>query len=165
MQFSFNRAIFDLDGTVLCSKHRQLTCPDGTLNLSHWIENSTPEKVLKDSVLPIADIMRKSFNKNYETLVCTARVMGDVDFLLLKKHELNYHAILHRPEGCNTQDALLKEIQLRLYAQSRGISWKQFIAETIMFDDSASVLARMSEIGLKCFNAVEFNQILLRRAA
>jgi len=38
-----NITIFDLDGTIIDSSHRQATLPDGTLNLPAWIENSTPK--------------------------------------------------------------------------------------------------------------------------
>jgi hypothetical protein len=157
------RFIFDLDGTVLCSKHRQLTKPDGSLDLQHWVENSKPEKVLQDSILPIADIMRRAYKRNDEIVVCTARVMNDADFKLLQHHELHYHVILHRPEGCSTQDALLKEIQIRLYAQSIKYTWARFCKNTIMLDDSPSVIAKMQEIGLSCVDAAEYNQLLLTR--
>jgi hypothetical protein len=40
------RFIYDLDHTLLDSSHRQATLPNGDLDLAHWIENSTPEKVM-----------------------------------------------------------------------------------------------------------------------
>ena len=49
-----NISIFDLDGTIIDSSHRQATLPDGTLNLAHWFENATPEKIFEDKVLPLA---------------------------------------------------------------------------------------------------------------
>jgi len=56
-----NITIFDLDGTVLDSSHRQATKPDGTLDLAKWFENATPEKIFQDKVLPLAQQMRKRF--------------------------------------------------------------------------------------------------------
>ena len=54
LQMLKNISIFDMDGTIIDSSHRQATLPDGTLNLSAWIENATPAKIAKDVVLPLA---------------------------------------------------------------------------------------------------------------
>jgi FMN phosphatase YigB (HAD superfamily) len=51
--------IFDLDHTVIDSSHRQLTKADGSLDLAHWIENNTPEKIAADTELPLANHWRK----------------------------------------------------------------------------------------------------------
>jgi len=42
-----NITIFDLDGTVIDSSHRQATKPDGTLNLEHWFEMQRQKKSFK----------------------------------------------------------------------------------------------------------------------
>ena len=47
--------IFDLDGTTIDSSHRQNTLPDGSLNLDAWVRNNTPEKIARDSLLPMAE--------------------------------------------------------------------------------------------------------------
>jgi hypothetical protein len=49
--------IFDLDHTVIDSSHRQLTRADGSLDLDHWIENCTREKIYQDKLLPLAKLM------------------------------------------------------------------------------------------------------------
>ena len=54
------RFIFDLDHTVIDSSHRQATLPNGDLNLQHWRENATPEKIAQDSLLPLADEWKKA---------------------------------------------------------------------------------------------------------
>ena len=59
--------IFDLDGTVIDSSHRQNTRPDGSLDLAQWIENNTPEKILADSLLPLAEKMR-GVNREMDTV-------------------------------------------------------------------------------------------------
>lgn len=159
------RFIFDLDGTVIDSSHRKSTLPDGTLDLAHWVENSTPEKVAADSLLPCAETMRAAWNRGRQVYICTARVMAKADFLFLKTHGLNYHVILSRPEGCTMADAELKEIQLRLRAQTMGISWANFRRKAIMFDDAQSVLQRMNEIGIDCLDATEWNAALAARLA
>ena len=55
------RYIFDLDHTVIDSSHRQLTKADGSLDLAHWIANNTREKIMADSLLPLATQWRKAF--------------------------------------------------------------------------------------------------------
>ena len=74
-----NITIFDLDGTVIDSSHRQATLPDGTLNLAHWFENATPEKIFKDKILPLAQQIRKRSKAGDYTMICTARTLSDAD--------------------------------------------------------------------------------------
>ena len=75
-----NVTIFDLDGTCINSEHRQATLPDGTLDLAHWIENATPEKIFGDTLLPLAQEVNRRQKKGDFTIVCTARQMQDADF-------------------------------------------------------------------------------------
>ena len=74
--------IFDLDGTVIDSSHRQNTLPDGSLDLAHWVENNTPEKILSDSLLPLAEKMRSVRSATDTVAVITARVIGALILLL-----------------------------------------------------------------------------------
>ena len=79
-----NITIFDLDGTIIDSSHRQATLADGTLNLPAWIENSTPEKIFADTVLPLATQVRRRQKAGDYVMVCTARQMSDADFEFLQ---------------------------------------------------------------------------------
>jgi len=161
-----SRFIFDLDGTVLCSKHRQATLPDGTLDLAHWIENNRPHLIAKDSVLPCADTMREVWKRPANrVIICTARFVSRHDLNLLNRHNLNFHDMLSRPEGCTMRDADLKEIQLRLYAQRNSLTWARFCKSALMYDDSPTVLERMEAIGIQCINAVDWNDLLKRKKA
>ena len=54
-----NISIFDLDGTIIDSSHRQMVKSDGTLDLAKWFENATAEKIFADKVLPLAQQVRK----------------------------------------------------------------------------------------------------------
>ena len=80
--------IFDLDGTVIDSSHRQNTRPDGSLDLAHWIENNTVDKILADSLLPLAEKMREV--RSDTVAVITARVIQDADLAFLKRHNLKF---------------------------------------------------------------------------
>ena len=89
-----NITIFDLDGTCIDSTHRQATRPDGTLNLEHWIENATPEKIFGDSLLPLAQQINKRTKQGDFVIVCTARQMSDADFEFLMNEGINPHKII-----------------------------------------------------------------------
>lgn len=150
--------IYDLDGTLIDSSHRQLTLPDGSLDLDHWREHSTPEKVFNDSLLPLVSLFKKH-NRLHTTLFCTARVLSDADYDFLMHHGLMADYTLSRPGGCRTPDAVLKEIQLRLFAHDRGITWADFCSDAIMYDDNRNVLSHMMQNGLKVQDAVRLNRV------
>ena len=158
------RFIYDLDHTVIDSTHRQATLADGSLDLAHWIENNTPEKIARDSLLPLAKQMRENFKRGAEIVVCTARVLQCADYEFLREHGLHAHAILSRPMGDNTSDHLLKERLLREYARKRGISWARFCKFSTMLDDNQNVITHLTNMGLWIHNAVPFNERLERLA-
>lgn len=157
--------IFDLDGTVIDSSHRKNTLPDGTLDLAHWIANNTPEKIAADSLLPCAETMRAAWDRKHSVMVCTARVLSAADYAYFAEHGLRFHYMLSRPAGAQLNDADLKEIQLRLFAQSAGMSWAQFTRQALMYDDSPLIIERMTVIKIQCINAADWNAALARRAA
>ena len=139
-----NISIFDLDGTCIDSSHRQATLPDGTLNLAHWFENATPEKIFSDKLMPLAFQISKRQKKGDFTIVCTARNMQDADFEFLQDNGICPHKIISRPAGNMEADGSLKRKQLNSF-----LSLKQFAkASKIMFDDAASVRSSLREIGI-----------------
>ena len=75
--------IFDLDGTVIDSSHRQNTLSDGSLDLAHWVENNTVDKILADSLLPLAGKMRSVRSVKDTVAVITARVIQDAELAFL----------------------------------------------------------------------------------
>ena len=151
--------IFDLDHTVIDSTHRQLTKPDGTLDLAHWIENNTPEKIAADSLLPLADFWKAhQMSAQNEIVVCTARVFGAADAQFLDDHGLYADAILSRPMGDNSPDWMLKERLLREYARTTGRSWVRFCRTAEMFDDNKAVLKMVDYHGITAYNAISLNK-------
>lgn len=154
------RYIFDLDHTVIDSSHRQLTKADGSLDLDHWIANNTREKIMGDSLLPLATQWRKAYAKGAEIVICTARVIGEHDHEFLRIHRLPYHAMLSRPLGATTSDDLLKLVALRKYAQTLGKSWANFCATSIMWDDNENVQKTLASRGLIVHNAIIANKEL-----
>ena len=139
-----NISIFDLDGTIIDSSHRQATLPDGTLNLEHWFENATAEKIFDDTVLPLATQVRRRQKAGDFVMVCTARNMSDADFEFLQNAGICPDKIISRPAGNMEADGVLKAKQLRSF-----FNLKQFAkANKVMFDDAASVRSTLRKIGI-----------------
>ena len=153
--------VIDLDGTVIDSTHRKLSNADGSLDLEHWVQNCTAEKVAQDSLLPLVATMRKAYYSGIHTvIVCTARVLTDADYSFFLEHNLPYHHMLDRPCGCTMNDAELKDIQLRLYAHNQGLSWQNFALQAVIYDDNQAVLTRMKMLGIATVDAVQMNQVM-----
>ena len=148
-----NILIFDLDGTTIDSSHRHATLPDGTLNLAKWIENSTPEKIFQDSVLPLGKLVSKLGKKHY-TIICTARVLSHADLEFLMDNGICVDKIISRPLGNNTPDGELKKKQLNSF-----LSLKQFKHKNkIMFDDADSVRSIVRKIGITVIHPDKINR-------
>ena len=130
-----NITIFDLDGTCIDSGHRQNTLPDGTLDLTKWIENATPEMIFKDTLLPLAQQIRKRQKAGDFTIVCTARNMTFADYEFLMNEGINPDMIISRKSGDMRPDGEMKLAKLKSL-----FNLKQFRDKNkIMFDDAASV--------------------------
>ena len=100
--------IFDLDGTTIDSSHRQNTLPDGSLNLDAWVRNNTPEKIARDSLLPMAESWKTINRQNHQIVIMTARVIGKADLKFLADNGLGYDRIYSRAFGDTTPDDILK---------------------------------------------------------
>jgi len=153
--------IFDLDHTVIDSTHRHLTKADGSLDLAHWIENNTPQKIAADKLLPLADTMRQRIAQGREVIICTARVMGEHDYQFLKDHGLFVPVILSRPMGDSSPDWMLKERLLRQYASDTGRSWARFCLSAVMYDDNESVVKMAYLNNIDAYNAIELNKSMV----
>lgn len=139
-----NISIFDLDGTIIDSSHRQMVKSDGTLDLAKWFENATAEKIFADKVLPLAQQVRKRQKAGDFVMVCTARNMTDADFEFLQNEGICPDKIVSRPFGNMEPDGILKAKQLRSL-----FNLKQFQkASKIMFDDAASVRSSLRKLGI-----------------
>lgn len=160
----FTMIIFDLDHTVIDSSHRQLTLPCGKLDLAHWIENSTYDKVMADSLLPLAQTMQRATRNNH-SMVCTARVLGAADFDFLIHHKLiNAHTpILSRPEGVTLGDADLKEHLVNAWCNARGLVTETFARGAMFIDDNHAVLERVKGMGFNTHYAPAINKLLQGR--
>lgn len=153
--------IFDLDHTVIDSSHRQLTLPDGSLDLEHWIENCTHEKIMADSLLPLADSMKRFYAEGHTIIVCTARsgeCVSDKSFL--DANGLRYHHWLSRGDSMEG-DAALKVRLLNEFAQSQGFA-NIGAMRPIMFDDNLKVIQALQAERVAMFDAISYNRQMAR---
>jgi hypothetical protein len=150
--------IFDLDETVINSKHRTPNNPDGTLNLAAYIERHTPENVALDTLLPLADVMRDLIARGEKVWILTARDMKKCDYDFLRDHGLTAAKIMSRDQcrGVKHYKSGDGEYKRKWLAPLRNL--KQFVkAHFIMFDDAAPVLRTMRQMGITCINAHKAN--------
>ena len=149
--------IFDLDGTTIDSSHRQNTLADGTLNLAHWIDNNTPEKIARDSLLPLADSWRTIDQTRHDVVIMTARVIGDADLAFLVRSNLRYRFIYSRPIGSTIADGILKQSMIRQCARDLGVSLAWMRYNAFMFDDSENVRNALQSMGIRVYNPISYN--------
>ena len=148
--------IFDLDHTVIDSSHRQLTRSDGSLDLDAWRDNCTAEMIGRDSLLPLARVMRLAYAKGHTVIICTARVLSRHDLTYLADNDLRYHVLLSRADGDNTGDAILK--RRALLSHFRGQPIARWARHSVFFDDNQGVLKMAKSLGITTRDAVQLNQ-------
>mgnify|MGYP006248494225 FL=1 len=158
----YTRFIFDLDGTVIDSAHRQGE------SLADWRRLNTVSNVLRDSLLPLADKMRGAIREGREVWICTSRVMGAADYAFLRLNGLHplHSPILSRngeadARGCGE----LKLAKLRGMAAGMGVNWVQFAHDSIMFDDSPDVQNTLRPAGLRVIDPVQYNFTMQQKAS
>ena len=156
------RFIFDLDGTVIDSSHRQGE------TLADWRRMNTVGNIMRDGLLPLAGKMQGAILDGLDVWVCTSRVMGKADFAFLRLQGLlpNGGPVIHRI-GENDQRPCgeLKLAKLRGYAAGMGITWAQFAHDSIMFDDSLDVQKTLRGAGIRVIDPVQFNSYIQNKVA
>lgn len=147
--------IFDLDGTVIDSSHRQVTDSKGNLNIAKWFENNTPEKIFQDKILPLAQEIRRRHKKGDYTIVCTARNLSYADYEFMMENGILADKVICRPKGNMENDAELKRKQLNSF-----LSLKQFKqANKVMFDDNNKVRSLLRQIGISVIHPNKYNKV------
>lgn len=107
--------IFDFDGTLIDSSHRQITNADGSINLKHWRANNTRDMIFSDTLLPLYAHAYQLANNGAYLIGCTARELtkADWEFFFLYGFDKLFKKIISRPKGNETPDHILKSKQLR----------------------------------------------------
>jgi len=156
--------IFDLDGTVIDSRHRSMINPDGSTNLTHWFENNKPEKIVLDTILPLANTMRMLYALKHHIIVCTARSWASSpevkaaheQFML--DNNLPHHVVLHRENGNKESDASLKIRLLEEYFSVFGLTIET--SGATFFEDNLKVIEAMVARRVTCIDANKSNRRL-----
>ena len=146
--------IFDLDGTIICSKHRQKLKPNGDLDLDHWIANRAKYHLVnRDTLLPLSRLWR-AIQIGTPPAICTSRVISHLEIDFLERHDLWYNSFMHREEGDRTPDAEYKVNHIRRHLDETG--WEA--SATTLYEDHAGVREAVKrELGLRVFDPVPFN--------
>ncbi len=175
--------VFDLDMTVIDSSHRHASNADGSIDLAHWFENATAERIAQDSFLPLARAVRTFYDAGNEIILCTARSMQQADWDFLDRHfdTIPHHRVFSRdgyfvgpdsPEfatsfygfvGDARNDGDIKMEQLTAHIQSLGFSSFRE-AELIIFEDNLRTLEMFKTAGAIGINAITCNAKMKRVA-
>ena len=137
--------IYDLDGTDIDSSHRRKFDTDGNLRLSYWRSHNTRKDVFGDSLLPLAKHMKKKMVDNI-VIICTAREISQNDLDFLEDHGIRYDHIISRPFGMNTEDHILKYLQLKKFLRDNPHLQDR---RKIMYDDSIENLQEISKLKIE----------------
>ena len=141
--------IYDLDGTVIDSSHRQLQTRDETRALAYWRANNTPARVAQDRPLPLLDTLKAQHKAGHTIVLCTSRIMGPADYAWLWDHGVPYYRCLHRtPEHNTTPCGTLKHSLLLGLCDSLGWTWEWLCQNAAMLDDSQDVQRTLGAAGL-----------------
>ena len=150
--------IFDLDATVIDSSHRQITKPDGSLDLRAWKKNSTYAKVMRDSLLPLANHWKTIQEKrNVYIAVITARVMADADHDYLRFKRLKADRIMSRAFFDHRPDHEMKRQKILTFLFDNNIKdW----SKVTFYDDNKNVLQMLLDLGINAKDSIKINKEL-----
>lgn len=157
-------SIFDLDQTVICSKHRYKSLPTGDIDLDHWREWSTRQNIMQDRLLPIAQYAQDCYlYRGHYVAICTARVMSAADFEFLHKHKIHYHYIAYRlNNGDRREDVVFKRDKILHLLALLNIPKSRWRSSVTLFDDNTGILQMANDLGIAPVNSLKFNGSLLR---
>lgn len=127
-------AIYDMDGTIVCSMHRYRTI-NGKIDLQHWRDNSF--LAMNDSLLPLAKQYQADLaDINCYVIIATARVMGDADWQFVNEILGKPDYFISRNEGDSISGGMLK-----INGLAKFFNLKQFKKATAVFyEDNVTYL-------------------------
>ena len=157
--------IWDLDGTVIDSSHRYSTLANGDIDLPRWIADNTRENIERDSLLPLAELMKSNHRLGDTVIICTARVLGVWDKVFLAEHGIKAHFILSRALGDNRGDADMKRQKLLALFADLQIPFARWTRNATFYDDNQGVLNMAEKLGIRTKNAVQLNLQLTNKKA
>lgn len=144
--------IFDLDGTTINSDHRL-----GDGSLAYWRRHNTAQNIALDTPLPLADRMREAIAEGLDVVICTSRVMGRADLDWLEREGLIAPVILSRSPLDDRPAGQYKLARLHELAIDRRMSWHDFAASVVLWDDDADVKLTLKNAGVRVCDPVRYN--------
>ena len=103
-------AIYDMDGTIVCSMHRYRTIVDNgieRIDLDYWRANEY--RALEDSLLPLAEQYKNDLDDTYcIVVIATARILRNADRAFIYSKLGTPDHIVSRNENDNRSGATLK---------------------------------------------------------
>ena len=132
-------AIYDMDGTIVCSMHRYRTIIDANgerIDLNYWRENEY--RAIDDSLLPLAENYKRDLaDINCFTVIATARVLRSPDFAFIAEKLGNPDFIVSRPDGETISGGTLKINGLRkVFEMLPNVNR----ADCVFYEDNVSYL-------------------------
>jgi len=130
-------AIYDMDGTIVCSLHRYKTI-DNKIDLQYWRENEY--RAMDDTLLPLAEQYKKDLaDTDCFVIIATARILRDPDTVFINTILGKPDYIISRKDNDSRSGALLKVLGL-----NKLFSLKQFSKiksdMIIFYEDNISYL-------------------------
>jgi hypothetical protein len=128
-------AIYDMDGTIVCSLHRYRTI-DNKIDLAYWRENEY--RAMDDSLLPLsAQYFADMADANCYVVIATARILRDADNRFIAEYLGKPNAIISRRDGDTRSGGLLKILGLKKLFNLRQFAG---IRDIIFYEDNTSYL-------------------------
>lgn len=127
-------AIYDMDGTIVCSLHRYRAV-DGKIDLAYWRENQ--DKAMGDSLLPLADQYKADLaDPDCYVIIATARVMGAADYEFVDTVLGKPDYLISRKDGDSISGG-----QLKINGLQKFFNLKNFKnAVAVFYEDNATYL-------------------------
>jgi hypothetical protein len=128
-------AIYDMDGTIVCSLHRYRTTAENKIDLPYWVENQ--HKAMDDSLLPLSAQYKMDLADNgCYTIIATARVMSEPDYQFVRE-------VLGQPDYLISRTAgdIISGGMLKIRGLCRILNLKQFQGlPAVFYEDNATYL-------------------------
>lgn len=130
-------AVYDMDGTIVCSMHRYRTIIGADnierIDLQYWRDNEY--RAGDDSLLPLAEQYKRDLqDENCYVIIATARVINTPDRVFIRDSLGKPDALISRAANDTRSGGLLKVLGLQKYYNAFAT------AEWVFYEDNAAYL-------------------------
>ena len=153
--------VFDLDMTVIDTSHRIRFLADGSQDIDDWVRKCTPEYIMQDRLLPLANYWKNQQSIGKKIAVITSRIMTAADYRYLDDNNLSYYFLLSRLENDRRPCHEYKRAQFRRLHIVTGIPYPYMR----YFEDNEACLDMARKLGVNCFDAKVYNKLRIEKLA